>query len=57
MGILIGVLVIAFMVGLLSRSKGDGFLDTLSAGCGQTMGCLILIVIIIGIAIYASANS
>jgi hypothetical protein len=57
MGILIGVLVVAFIVGLLSRSKGDGFLDTLSAGCGQTMGCLILIVIIIGIAIYASANS
>jgi hypothetical protein len=57
MGILIGVLVVAFIVGLISRSKGDGFLDTLSAGCGQTLGCVITIIVIIGIALFEASNS
>jgi hypothetical protein len=57
MEILVGVLVVAFLVGLISRRKGDGLLDTLSTGCGNTFGCIITIIIIVVIAVFAAYNS
>jgi len=48
MGFLIGIIVIAFIIGLLSRKKGDNFLDTLSSGCGT----IVLIIVLIAIAIF-----
>lgn len=41
--LIIGVI---FIIGLLARDKGDGFLDTLSSGCGATIGIIVLIIII-----------
>jgi hypothetical protein len=46
MGILIGIIIIAFIVGLLSRNKGDNFLDTLGSGCGTIVFIVIVIAII-----------
>lgn len=40
--IIIGVV---FLVGLLARNKGDGFLDTLSEGCSTSVGCIIWIIL------------
>lgn len=37
------ILGIAFLIGLILRDKGEGFLDTLQTGC-STIGCLIVIV-------------
>jgi len=42
--IIIGVI---FLIGLIFRNKGDGFLDTLSSGCGAIIGLIILGVILI----------
>jgi hypothetical protein len=53
MSILIGIIIIAFIIGLLSRKKGDNFLDTLSSGCGT----IILIVVLIVIAIIVMAQN
>ncbi len=47
MEILIGILIIAFIIGLLSRKKGDNFLDTLGSGCGTIILILVVIVIVI----------
>ena len=47
MGFLIGIIVIAFIIGLLSRKKGDNFLDTLSSGCGTIVWIIVLIAIAI----------
>jgi hypothetical protein len=41
MNTIVGILLIALVLGLLFRSKGDGLLDTLSSGCG----CLVAIAI------------
>ena len=43
LGILIGVIAVAFIVGLLSRDKGDGFLDTLGSDCGTIIVIIIVI--------------
>jgi hypothetical protein len=51
MGFLIGIIIIAFIIGLLSRDKGDSFLDTLSSGCGTIV--LIVVIIIIAIIIFS----
>ena len=47
MEIAIGVLILAFIIGLLTRSKGDGFLDTLSSGCGSLVVLVIIIIVVI----------
>jgi hypothetical protein len=39
---LIVLLIIIFLVGLLFRSKGSSFLDTMSSGCGCIVGIIIL---------------
>ena len=49
MEILIGIIVIAFIIGLMSRAKGDGFLDTLGSGCGTIVWIIIAIVIVVAI--------
>jgi hypothetical protein len=48
MEILIAVIVIAFIFGLLTRNKGDGFLDTLSSGCVT----IVIIILAIAAVIY-----
>ena len=35
MTILIGLIIVAFIIGLVSRDKGDGFMDTLGSGCSK----------------------
>ena len=47
MHFLIGFIILIFLIGLISRSKGDGFLDTLSSGCGTTVLIIVIIAIII----------
>jgi hypothetical protein len=47
MHFLIGVVILVFLIGLVSRSKGDGFLDTLSSGCGTTVLIIVIIAIIV----------
>lgn len=47
MSVLIGIIIIAFIIGLLTRKKGDNFLDTLSSGCGVIILIAFLIIIII----------
>jgi hypothetical protein len=54
MSFLIGIIIIAFVIGLLSREKGDNFLDTLSSGCGTII--LIVVVIVIAIIVMAQNN-
>ena len=47
MEFLIGIIIVAFIIGLLSRKKGDNFLDTLSSGCGTIVWIIVLIAIAI----------
>ena len=47
MGFLVGLLAIAFIIGLIFREKGDGFLDTLSSGCSTIILIIVAIVILI----------
>lgn len=49
MSIIIGIVIVAFVIGLVTREKGDGVLDTLSSGCGAIIGLIFLGVIIIGV--------
>jgi hypothetical protein len=49
MEILIGIIVVAFIIGLMSRSKGDGFLDTLGSGCSTIMWIIIAIIVVAAI--------
>ena len=51
MGIIIGIIAVAFLVGLVSRNKGDNFLDTLGSGCGTIIG-IIVILAIVAVAVY-----
>jgi hypothetical protein len=44
---IIGILLIALLLGLVMRERGDGLLDTLSAGCSSMWGCLILVIILL----------
>jgi len=46
MEIIIGLVALAFIVGLISRNKGDNFLDTLSSGCGTIIGIIVILGII-----------
>lgn len=43
MSFLIGVLIVAFIIGLVTRSKGDNFLDTLGSGCGTIIAVIIIL--------------
>lgn len=52
MGLIVGIIVVVFLFGLLFRSKGDNFLDTLGSGCNAIIG----IIIVIGLLIWASQN-
>jgi hypothetical protein len=52
MHFLIGILILAFIIGLVTRDKGDNFLDTLGSGCGT----IIAIVVILGIIIFIASK-
>ena len=52
MGIIIGIIAVAFLVGLVSRNKGDNFLDTLGSGCGTIIG----IIVILGVIAYFASQ-
>jgi hypothetical protein len=52
MEIIIGIIAVAFLVGLVSRNKGDNFLDTLGSGCGTIIG----IIVILGIIAYFASQ-
>ena len=47
MSVLIGIIIIAFIIGLLTRKKGDNFLDTLSSGCGAIILIIFSIIILL----------
>ncbi len=47
MELVIVILLIVFLVGLLSRKKGDNFLDTLSSGCGTLITIVVMAAIIL----------
>lgn len=53
---LIAIIVLAFVIGLLSRSKGDGFLDTLGSGCSTMVWIVILIIIAVVVGIFMLAS-
>ena len=52
MSLLFCIIIFAFMIGLLSRDKGDGILDTLSSGCLNIIGIIVFIIIILVILYY-----
>lgn len=54
---LIAIIVLAFVIGLLSRSKGDGFLDTLGSGCSTMVWIVILIIIAVVVGIFMSGGN
>jgi hypothetical protein len=43
---LIVILIIAFIIGLLTRKKGDNFLDTLGSGCNTIILIIIVLVVL-----------
>lgn len=43
---LVIIIIIMFIVGLLSRDKGVGFLDTLGSGCSSIIWIIIILVVI-----------
>jgi hypothetical protein len=45
MHFLLLIIVLAFVIGLLSRNQGEDILDTTSKGCNSIAGCITLIVI------------
>ena len=47
MELIIVILIVVFLVGLLSRNKGDNFLDTLSSGCGTVITIIVIAAIIL----------
>ena len=51
MGAIIIMLLIFLVVGLFTRTKGDGFLDTLGAGANGCVG-IVIAIIIVAIIIY-----
>ncbi len=46
MGI-IGFILLVFVLGLIFSKRGDGFLDTLRAGCSGIFGIILIIIIAI----------
>jgi H+/gluconate symporter-like permease len=52
MTIIFGIILVAFVIGLISREKGDGFLDTLSSGCSSILGFIFLMILIIAALLY-----
>lgn len=44
---LVIIIIIVFILGLLSRDKGEGFLDTLSSGCSSIIWIVIILVVIV----------
>lgn len=44
---IIGFILLLFVIGLIFSSKGDGFLDTLRAGCSGIFGIILIIIIAI----------
>jgi hypothetical protein len=48
---IIAILLIAFLIGLISRNKGDNFLDTLSSGCGMLLIIVVVIIVLIILAL------
>ncbi len=43
---LIVIIVIVFILGLLSRNKGEGILDTLSSGCGTLIWIVFILFVL-----------
>jgi len=50
---IISLILIIFVIGLLSRDKGDNFMDTLGSGCSTIFWIILIIVIIL---IYAGSQ-
>jgi hypothetical protein len=50
MGI-IGFILLVFVLGLVFSKRGDGFLDTLRAGCSGIFGIILIIIIAIAVII------
>jgi hypothetical protein len=51
-GIIIGILLIALVIGLLTREKGDSFMDTLGSGCSTIIG----IILVVGVVIFFATS-
>ena len=47
MEIIIGIIAVAFLIGLLTRKKGDGVLDTIGSGCSVIVGIIVIITAIL----------
>jgi hypothetical protein len=43
---LIVIILIALVIGILTRNKGDSFLDTLSSGCGTMVWIIVIVVVL-----------
>jgi hypothetical protein len=49
MEFIIGILLLAFLFGLVSRNKGDNLMDTLSSGCGVIIALVVLALFLLAI--------
>jgi hypothetical protein len=38
---------IVFLIGLLTRKKGDSMLDTLSSGCGTIVAIIVILAVVL----------
>lgn len=56
MSIILIIVAVVFLIGLLTRSKGDGMLDTLSSGCGNFISIIMGIIIIAALVLWAYDN-
>ena len=56
MSIILIIVAVVFVIGLLTRSKGDGMLDTLSSGCGNFISIIFGIIIFAALVLWAYNN-
>ena len=52
MEILFVIVLVAFLFGLISRKKGDSFLDTLGSGCNSMINIVLIIILILCAIVY-----
>ena len=53
---IIGFILLVFVIGLIFSGKGDGFLDTLRAGCSGIFGIILIIIIVIVVIIAVASG-
>ena len=48
------ILIVSFIIGLVTRKSGDGWLDTISSGCGTITGGIFTVIVLLLILSYCA---